>query len=92
MKKIDESVLENLALVLNFAKKVQSKYNDINSYENNFPSFLWVLRDFSLELIDNPGNEITTKQYLENPLKEENINFISNNSYNKGKRKKLIKK
>ena len=92
MKNIDESAIENLALVLNFAKKIQSKYNEINDYANNFPSFLWVLRDFALELIDNQGNEVTTKQYLENALKEENINMISNNSYNKGIMEEINKK
>ena len=92
MKNIDESAIENLALVLNFAKKIQSKYNEINDYANNFPSFLWVLRDFALELIDNQGNEVTTKQYLENALKEENINMISNNSYNKGILEEINKK
>ena len=73
-------------------KKIQSKYNEINDYANNFPSFLWVLRDFALELIDNQGNEVTTKQYLENALKEENINMISNNSYNKGIMEEINKK
>jgi GTPase SAR1 family protein len=92
MKNIDESAIENLALVLNFAKKIQSKYNEINDYANNFPSFLWVLRDFALELIDNQGNEVTTKQYLENALREENINMISNNSYNKGILEEINKK
>lgn len=33
-----------------------------------FPNFLWVLRDFSLELIDENGREISPKQYLENAL------------------------
>ena len=92
MKNIDESAIENLALVLNFAKKIQSKYNEINDYANNFPSFLWVLRDFALELIDNQGNNVTTKQYLENALREENINLISNNSYNKGILEEMNKK
>ena len=92
MKNIDESAIENLALVLNFAKKIQSKFNEVNDYANNFPSFLWVLRDFALELIDNQGNKVTTKQYLENALKEENINLISNNSYNKGILEEMNKK
>jgi hypothetical protein len=30
-----------------------------------FPSFLWVLRDFALKLVDLEGNRITPKQYLE---------------------------
>ena len=92
MKNIDESAIESLALVLNFAKKIQSKYNSLNDYANNFPSFLWVLRDFALELIDEKGKEISTKQYMENALKEENINNISNNEYNKNILEEINKK
>ena len=29
---------------------------------------MWVLRDFSLQLEDEKGNEITSKEYLENAL------------------------
>lgn len=32
------------------------------------PNFLWVVRDFSLQLEDETGAEITAKQYLENAL------------------------
>lgn len=32
------------------------------------PNFMWILRDFSLQLQDEEGNEITSKQYLENAL------------------------
>ena len=32
------------------------------------PSFVWVVRDFSLQLIDSKGNHITSKEYLENAL------------------------
>ena len=35
-----------------------------------FPSFLWILRDFSLKLEDADGNIISSRQYLENSLKE----------------------
>ncbi|KAF1785251.1 GB1/RHD3-type guanine nucleotide-binding (G) domain [Phytophthora cactorum] len=33
-----------------------------------FPSFMWVVRDFTLQLLDN-GKPISSKQYLENALK-----------------------
>ena len=36
-----------------------------------FPSFLWVLRDFALKLVDNEGNKMTPKQYLDSALKEQ---------------------
>ena len=92
MKNIDESAIESLALVLNFAKKIQSKFNSLNDYVNNFPSFLWVLRDFALELVDEKGKEVSAKQYMENALREENTNLISNNEYNKGVIEEINKK
>jgi hypothetical protein len=36
---------------------------------NNFPAFMWLLRDFSLRLQDERGEAISAKQYLENALK-----------------------
>ena len=39
-----------------------------NDLESVLPNFLWVLRDFSLQLEDENGNEITSKEYLENAL------------------------
>jgi len=33
-----------------------------------FPSFLWVLRDFSLDLLDDAGQRITAGEYLESCL------------------------
>jgi GTPase SAR1 family protein len=69
MKNIDESAIESLALVINFAKKIQSSFKELDNYSNNFPSFLWVLRDFALELIDSNGRVMSPVQYLENSLK-----------------------
>lgn len=34
-----------------------------------FPSFLWVLRDFSLHLVDELGESVTPKEYLEESLR-----------------------
>ena len=92
MKNIDESAIESLALVLNFAKKIQAKFNSLNDYANNFPSFLWVLRDFALELVDEKGNTVSAKQYMENALREENTNMLSLNEYNKGVIEEINKK
>ncbi len=30
-----------------------------------FPQFLWIVRDFSLKLVDKDGNKINSKEYLE---------------------------
>ena len=49
-------------------KKIQSNFKDVESYSNNFPSLLWVVRDFALELVDTNGRKLTSAQYLENAL------------------------
>lgn len=36
-----------------------------------FPSFMWVVRDFTLRLLDNDGNKINSKEYLEQSLREQ---------------------
>ena len=32
--------------------------------QSSRPSFIWVVRDFSLQLVDEKGNIISPKQYL----------------------------
>jgi hypothetical protein len=36
-----------------------------------FPSFLWVLRDFSLDLVDEEGGAMTPREYLETCLAQQ---------------------
>jgi len=43
---------------------------DPDELAHYFPSFLWVLRDFALQLVDLDGNDINQKTYLENSLRE----------------------
>lgn len=61
---IDENALNALSLAINLSAQIE----DLGEY---FPNFLWVLRDFSLLLEDEDGNEITAKKYLELALKEQ---------------------
>ena len=79
---IDNQALEDLSLVLNITQtiKVKSSSSDKkdgtgenkqetpNSLADHFPSFLWVLRDFSLKLVDDKGKRITSHTYFENCL------------------------
>ena len=69
---IDESALQNLNFVINLSKFIRLKSGDTDTdpeeLSNLFPSFLWVLRDFSLQLIDDNGENITAKEYLEKVL------------------------
>lgn len=67
---IDETSLSQLQLVVELAQNLRFKNHGDNDHgeelAKQFPSLLWVLRDFSLKLVDDEGNPMTTKQYLEN--------------------------
>jgi hypothetical protein len=71
---IDENSINSLSFILNLSKTIKLKENSENNLGDTtelakyFPSFLWLLRDFSLKLEDSEGNTITAKQYLENAL------------------------
>jgi hypothetical protein len=76
---IDENAISSLSLVINLTRHIKVKqktYLDNESDDEEdpeelakfFPSFLWVLRDFSLELVNSLGEDITPLQYLENSL------------------------
>jgi len=69
---IDENAINSLSFIINLSKTIklnqfsnESNPDELSAY---FPSFLWLLRDFSLKLEDTFGNVITAKQYLENAL------------------------
>ena len=76
---IDESALQSLSLVVNLTKHIQIKSNqakglediDAEEYAAYLPGFLWVVRDFALQLLDQDGDPITAKDYLEKALKEQ---------------------
>jgi hypothetical protein len=73
MNTIDENAINSLSLIINLSKELQIKSEllgeaDPEDIQKYFPSFLWVVRDFSLRLTDQQQNAITCKQYLENSL------------------------
>lgn len=45
-----------------------SSATDLSAFASHFPSFLWVLRDFVLDLVDASGHPITSNAYLESAL------------------------
>ncbi|ETW07492.1 hypothetical protein, variant [Aphanomyces invadans] len=71
---IDGNAIEDLSLVVNLSKHIQTSSaaglggSSAAALHEYFPSFLWVVRDFALQLQDQ-GKEISSKQYLENALK-----------------------
>ena len=70
---ISETALNNLDLVLRLCRECLAKNDGIDdeAMKRVFPYFLWVLRDFTLQLVDNDNNSITSKQYLERSLQEQ---------------------
>jgi Guanylate-binding protein, N-terminal domain len=54
---IDENAIQNLSLMVNLTKNIQFKSNkeeesEIDDYSSYFPSFFWIIRDFTLQLVD----------------------------------------
>ena len=45
--------------------------NEENELAKYFPCLFWLLRDFALKLVDLEGNPISSNQYLENSLEEQ---------------------
>lgn len=50
---IDESALQTLSLVLNLVNNIDQENS---SYR---PQFVWVVRDFTLQLVDDKGKSLT---------------------------------
>ena len=74
---IDETAIQNLSLIVNLTKNIHirsqtspevEEFEDFSSY---FPSFVWVVRDFTLQLVDTEGENITSKEYLEKALSQQ---------------------
>lgn len=86
---IDENALNTLNLIINLAKDIQTKTNKGHDDSENFPSFLWVVRDFTLQMVDKHENRINSKEYLENALEFQKGN--SDAIENKNKIRRLLK-
>mmetsp|Transcript_86931 Transcript_86931/g.119773 ORF Transcript_86931/g.119773 Transcript_86931/m.119773 type:complete len:183 (+) Transcript_86931:324-872(+) len=80
MGSIDENALQNLNLVCNLTKNIQVKSQGNNKSPIDtdpeelaayFPSFMWVVRDFTLQLVDTEGDPINSREYFEQALKEQ---------------------
>jgi hypothetical protein len=69
---IDENSIQNLSFIVNITKNIQINNHkedlDPKDYANFLPSFMWVLRDFSLQLKNSEGEQISSKEYLEKCL------------------------
>eukprot|EP00164_Ancoracysta_twista_P004181 GFYU01005624.1.p1 GENE.GFYU01005624.1~~GFYU01005624.1.p1 ORF type:complete len:729 (-),score=214.39 GFYU01005624.1:18-2204(-) len=72
---IDDSALGYLNMVNNLTRYIHATplqgddEDDGTLYHSFFPTFMWVARDFPLSLVDDRGQEITAKEYLEDALR-----------------------
>jgi len=89
---IDENALNNLSLIINLAKEIQTKASSSQQGDeivNSFPSFLWVVRDFALKLVDKEGNSIKAKDYLEQALELQK--GVSDSTESKNRMRRMFK-
>ena len=71
MGSIDEQAIASLSLVCKLTQHVHIKSNSSNTaaaYAAYFPAFIWVLRDFSLQL-EEAGKKTSSREYLEGCLR-----------------------
>lgn len=78
---VDEKAINGLSFIANLAKHIKvssdtasdasSTDDDVMQFHNFFPSFLWVVRDFTLELVDEDGDPISSSEYLEKALADQ---------------------
>ena len=92
---IDETALQNLNLVVSLTKHIQikaqgnSQDTDPEEYSKYLPAFMWVVRDFTLQLVDEEGEPLTSKEYFERALQPQN--GFSESVEQKNKIRKLVK-
>eukprot|EP01116_Phalansterium_solitarium_P000133 TRINITY_DN1008_c0_g1_i1.p1 TRINITY_DN1008_c0_g1~~TRINITY_DN1008_c0_g1_i1.p1 ORF type:complete len:934 (-),score=352.59 TRINITY_DN1008_c0_g1_i1:403-3204(-) len=69
---IDETAIDKLSLVTNLTKHIHISEGHIErsaaAFAEYFPHFVWLVRDFSLQLVDTKGHAISARQYLDNAL------------------------
>lgn len=90
---IDENSLQALNFIINISKFIEMKTNlnnklntnnDLDELSNHFPSFLWVLRDFSSQLDNDNKKNMAAKEYMDKLLENQNygINVQENEKKN----------
>lgn len=74
MGSIDENALSSLSFVANISELIKTKSaataGDDPDLVRHMPKFMWVVRDFSLRLVNDDGINITSTQYLERALQD----------------------
>ncbi|XP_077192895.1 guanylate-binding protein 7-like isoform X2 [Paroedura picta] len=86
---IDQHAMDQLHYVTELTERIKSKSptenleaeEDSAEYVRFFPTFIWAVRDFSLQLVLN-GQPCTEDEYLENALKLKKGNSCENQAFN----------
>lgn len=69
---VNNAAIDQLSLVAQLTKKIRVHAEggevDASALAPFFPQFVWLLRNFQLELKDEEGKDISTNQYLESCL------------------------
>lgn len=89
---IDENALNALSLIINLAKDIQVQTGKTTKDQDPaqfFPSFLWVVRDFTLKMVDLEGKPLAAKEYLEKALEFQK--GVSDAVESKNRIRKLLK-
>jgi hypothetical protein len=91
---IDENALQSLGLIVNMAKNIQkegtgSQELDDETIIETFPNFVWVVRDFTLQLVDEQNFKISSNTYFERALNP--VKGCSIKAEGKNKVRRLIK-
>ena len=70
---IDENSINELSLTTQLSKNIAVSTDENSDLALSYytPKFMWLLRDFTLELLDSKGKQITAGQYLENALTDQ---------------------
>ena len=102
MGSIDENALSALSFVTNISKHISVKTSTTTEdgagadLTDHMPKFMWVVRDFSLQLVNDNNDEITASQYLERALEDlpagDNSEAISKNEVKQHLRKFFTKR
>lgn len=69
---IDERAIANLSLAAELTKNIEMRLTGgkekREALANITPKFMWILKDFTLELVDERGRNISANDYLEDCL------------------------
>lgn len=54
----------------NYNTNISTEHDSLNTISGDiFPSLLWILRDFTLQLLDDDGTNLTATDYMEKVLR-----------------------